>query len=216
MTIITVTTAGDFRRRARAALHDEPGNHVFDALQPAPKGDHDLNAATAADFLPGPLKPAAVLVPVVARAEGLSVLFTVRTGGLSNHAGQVAFPGGRIDPDDSGPLGAALREADEEIGLDQRYVEPLGYLDAYQTGTGYRVVPVVGLVQPEFSLRLAPAEVAAVFEVPLAFLLDPANHRRDSREWRGHLRWFYAMPYGEHLIWGATAGMVRNLYERLL
>ena len=183
----------------------------------AGRGDHDLNPETASEMSgSGKVIAAAVLIPIVIRPTGLTVLLTQRTADLPSHPGQVAFPGGKVDPGDAGPLAAALREAEEEIGLDRRFVEPLGFLDGYQTGTGFRIAPAVALVEEGFSLRLNTREVADAFEVPLAFLLDPVNHLTHSREWRGKLRSFYAMPYGERYIWGATAGMIRNLYERLM
>ena len=160
------------------------------------------------------LKPAAVLVPLVARDE-VTVLLTQRTDALRAHAGQIAFPGGRIDPEDGGALQAALREAHEEIGLNGRFVEFLGYLDPYVTGTGFLVQPCVALVEPGFTPSLNEDEVAEAFETPLAFLMDPANHRRGSRVRDGRIRRFYEMPYGRYYIWGATAGIIRNLYERL-
>ena len=175
--------------------------------------DYDLNPA--ADPLgPGSLIPAAVLVAVRA-AEPMSVVLTERTAHLNKHAGQIAFPGGKIDPADASPLAAALREAQEEIGLDASLVEPLGYLEPYRTATGYLITPVVALVAAEFSASLDPAEVAGVFEVPFAFLLDARNHRIDSREWRGEQRQFYAMLFEQRYIWGATAGIIRMLYRRL-
>lgn len=161
-----------------------------------------------------PARPAAVLIPVVARPEA-TVLLTQRSSDLSNHSGQIAFPGGKIDPGDASPLAAALREAEEEIGLDRRHVHPLGYLAPFLSRTGYLITPVVGLVEPGFDLTLNPAEVTDAFEVPLAFLMDPSNHQRQSRELNGQRRYFYAMPYGERYIWGITAGILRNLWERL-
>lgn len=182
----------------------------------AARGDHDLNPDTADERNPeGLATPAAVLVPIVTRPAGLMVLLTTRTADLPSHPGQVAFPGGKVDPGDKGPLDAALREAEEEIGLARRFVEPLGFLDTYQTGSGFLIAPAVALVTEGFSLALNAREVASAFEVPLAFLLDPANHKRQSREWRGKLRHFYVMAYGEHYIWGVTAGMIRNLHDRL-
>jgi len=162
--------------------------------------------------------PAAVLVPIVNRAEdaaGLTILLTVRAPHLKMHSGQVSFPGGRIDPQDANPEAAALREAREEVGLDPGRVELLGRLPDYLTGTGYRITPVVGVLTPPFELRPDPAEVSEVFEVPLAMLLDPANHRRDSREWQGRTRRFFVIPHERHYIWGATAGMLVNLYRFL-
>jgi len=162
------------------------------------------------------LIPAAVLFPIVERATGHTVLLTQRNPHLRDHPGQISFPGGRIEALDPSPLHAALREAEEEVGLSSDCVVPLGYLPEYRTGTGFQVTPVVGLVRPPFEARLDPFEVAEVFEVPLSFLLDPANHKRHALYYRGAMREFYAMPYGDYFIWGATAGMIRLLYERLL
>ena len=162
------------------------------------------------------LTPAAVLFPIVRREPGFTVLLTERTAHLRDHAGQVSFPGGGVEAEDDSPLETALRETEEEIGLARRHVDILGYLPEYRTGTGFCVVPVVGLVTPPFSLAPDPFEVAEVFEVPLAFLLDEANHQRHSVHLRGALRHYYAMPYGDHFIWGATAGMIRSLTERLV
>jgi 8-oxo-dGTP pyrophosphatase MutT (NUDIX family) len=176
------------------------------------RGDHNLNA----DMNPiTPLKPAAVLVPLVDHADGLTVLFTRRTAHLAHHAGQVSFPGGHIEPNDEGPRETALRETEEEIGLDRAHTEIIGHLDTYITRTGFVVTPVVAVVNPPFELAPDPEEVAEVFEVPLEFLLDPENHQRCSAEFEGVTRHFYAMPYGHHFIWGATAGMLMNLYEIL-
>ena len=159
-------------------------------------------------------RPAAVLLPIVKRPRGLTVLLTLRASDLRAHSGQVAFPGGKIDPGET-PREAALREAREEIGLEERFIEPLGWLDPYLTGTGFCVAPLVGLIDPSFTLAINRLEVDEVFEAPFAFLMDPSNHRLDEREWRGEVRKFYAMPHGERYIWGATAGMLRNLYEKL-
>ncbi|HWJ74565.1 MAG TPA: CoA pyrophosphatase [Kaistia sp.] len=159
-------------------------------------------------------KAAAVLIPIVAR-ETPTVLMTQRTTRLRKHAGQISFPGGQIDPDDAGVAEAAMREAEEEVGLDPRLVEPLGRLDPYIAPTGYHITPVVARVDPGLQLRLNPDEVEAAFEVPLAFLMTPENHRRGSREWDGARHFFYEMPYDEHYIWGITAGIIRGLYERV-
>jgi 8-oxo-dGTP pyrophosphatase MutT (NUDIX family) len=178
------------------------------------RSDFDLNPEldVVREIAKAP-RPAAVLFPIVQRSE-LTVLLTQRTEHLPSHAGQIAFPGGKLEQHDSGPLAAALRETEEEIGIAANHIEPLGYLDGYLTGTGFHVVPVVAMVEPGFELQLDPSEVADVFEVPLAFLMDTANHQTHTREWRGQRRAYYAMPYGERYIWGATAGMIRNLHER--
>jgi 8-oxo-dGTP pyrophosphatase MutT (NUDIX family) len=155
-----------------------------------------------------------VLVPVIDRDEPM-VLLTQRTAHLKDHAGQISFPGGKIEATDASPAAAAIREAEEEIGLAPRLVEPLGYLDLYLTTLGYRIVPTLARVSPDFQLRLNREEVEDAFEVPLAFLMAPENHQRHSRDWNGMTRSFYAMPFGERYIWGATAGILRNLYERI-
>jgi 8-oxo-dGTP pyrophosphatase MutT (NUDIX family) len=161
-----------------------------------------------------PLRPAAVLLPIVDRPGGLSVLLTLRAADLRAHSGQVAFPGGKIDPGET-PCEAALREAHEEIGLQARFVEPLGWLDPFFTGTGFRVAPLVALVEPSFSLTVNKVEVEEVFETPFDFLMDAANHRLEEREWQGRRRKYYAIPHEGRYIWGATAGILRNLYEKL-
>lgn len=176
------------------------------------RGDHDLNP----DLRPeGPLRPAAVLVPLVMRPHVVSVLLTRRTDHLPAHAGQISFPGGAVDPVDVTPEDAALREAEEEVGLPRRHVELVGRLDTYVTRTGFEVMPVVGLVRPGFRLVPDPFEVAEAFEVPLHFLIDPANRRRESRVYAGAERFFYAMPWNDYYIWGATAGILVNLSEVL-
>jgi 8-oxo-dGTP pyrophosphatase MutT (NUDIX family) len=175
-------------------------------LWPAPPVDVDLAAA---------LKPAAVLIGLVERPAGLSVLLTRRSDNLRSHTGQVAFPGGRCDPGET-PWQAALREAEEEIGLHPSHVSLAGLSTPYRTGTGYHVVPVVGFVEPRFTLTPNPHEVADIFEPPFDFLMDTANHeQREGRTPAGDLRRFYAITWGEQLIWGATAGMLRALRDRL-
>jgi len=161
------------------------------------------------------LTHAAVLIPLVNRTPGLTVLLTQRTGHLHDHAGQISFPGGRSEEGDASPESTALREAHEEIGLEPHRVELLGQLPEYITGTGFRVTPVVGWVESGFSLTLDTFEVAEAFEVPLGFFLDPANHQLRSLVWEGRERQFYAMPYADRFIWGATAGMLRSLYHAL-
>ncbi len=160
-------------------------------------------------------KPAAVLVPLIDTPSGFSVLLTKRTPDLTQHAGQIAFPGGRMEPSDLDATDCALRETEEETGLHRGAVEILGTLDPYLTITGYEVIPVVGAVTPPFTLKPDPVEVAETFEVPLTFLMDPANHHRVEREYKGLTRAYYAMPFGQQYIWGATAGMILNLFEVL-
>jgi len=176
------------------------------------RGDHDRDAVPRAPAL---LIPAAVLVPLVDRPAGPTVMLTRRTDHLAAHAGQISFPGGRTETVDLDAVGTALRERQGGIGLARDRIEIAGRLGTYRTGTGFEVTPLVGLVSPPFELAIDPNEVAAVFEVPLAFILDPANHRREARVIRGLERRFWSMPYGEHYIWGATAGMLVNLYEVL-
>lgn len=161
------------------------------------------------------LRPAAVLVPVVRRETGLTVLLTQRTDHLYDHAGQISFPGGHSEAHDASPAATALRETFEEIGLPHSLVEVLGNLSDYATVTGYRVTPVVGLVSPPPAYKLDAFEVAEVFEVPLAFFLDSGNHQRNTLQYQGRTRHYYAMPYEQRYIWGATAGMLMNLYAFL-
>lgn len=177
------------------------------------RGDHDLNDEGMRPQ--PPLRPAAVLVPIVDRADGFTVLLTQRSPDLRHHAGQISFPGGRVEPDDESEQATAMREANEEIGLPHDCVEFIGTLDVYETRTGFEIVPVIALVTPPFEIRLDTREVDEAFEVPLSFILDPANHERHSRIFQGVRRHFFALPYGERYIWGATAGMLVNLYEVL-
>ena len=212
-TVPSEVSATTFERLARARLSfDLPEDLLASGLQPI-AGDHRL------DDLPPlvhtPPRAAAVLIGVVPRAPGATVLMTLRAGHLRDHSGQIALPGGKIDAADPSPAAAALREAHEEVGLDPGRVSPLGYLPPYLTGTGFLIVPTVAIVTPPFDLVANPAEVDEVFEVPLAFLMDAANHTRGSREFSGRLRSFYVMAYGERRIWGVTAGVLRSLYERL-
>lgn len=181
---------------------------------PPPFGDYDLNP----HFRPAErpvLKRAAVLAPIVRRPEGFTMLLTQRTADMPTHAGQIAFPGGRIQAEDDGPVGAALRETFEEVGVAPDYVTPLGAIAPYETVTGFSVAPIVGYVEPGFTLRPDPREVADVFEAPMSFLMNPANHERHTRDWQGQSRAYYVMPFENRFIWGATAGMIKRLYERL-
>jgi 8-oxo-dGTP pyrophosphatase MutT (NUDIX family) len=164
---------------------------------------------------PDRARAAAVLVGLIAYPDEIRILLTQRAADLRVHAGQIAFPGGKIEAHDESPLAAALREAREEIGLDARHVEPLGYLEPYFTGTGFRIVPAVVKITPPMALVINPDEVEDYFEVPFAFLMDRANHALHTKEFEGVTRQFYAMPYGRRHIWGVTAGILRNLYERL-
>lgn len=176
------------------------------------RGDHDLNP----DLLPDrPLTPAAVLVPLVERPQGLTVLLTRRTDHLQDHAGQVSFPGGRSEPGDADAVATALREAEEEIGLTRSLVTPVGRLDTYITRTGFEVTPVIAMVTPPASLTPDPFEVAEVFEVPLSFIVDPASRQRHGRIYAGRMRYFYVFPWQDYYIWGATAGMLVNLADLL-
>jgi 8-oxo-dGTP pyrophosphatase MutT (NUDIX family) len=203
-----------FRDAARRKLHAEPPGPANPAIAAGPS-DFDLNPEILAEGTFDPAaRAAAVLVPVVKRPE-LSLLFTQRTDHLPAHAGQIAFPGGKTEESDAGPVATALREAREEIGLDPSLVEPLGFLDSYRTGTGYLITPVVALVDPGFALNLNSDEVVDAFEVPLPFLMDARNHQVHVRQLGGRERRFYAMPYGDRFIWGATAGILRNMHERL-
>lgn len=181
---------------------------------PAPFSDFDLHGAAPRPETP--LREAAVLVALVPRADGLQLVLTRRTEDLPTHAGQIAFPGGRRDPGDPDLVHTALREAHEEVGLERRWVTPLGLGDAYRTVTGFRVTPVVGLVDPAARFEADPREVAAIFEAPFRHFMDPAHHERHSRMWQGMERRYYAMPWNGHNVWGATAGMLRALSLRVL
>jgi 8-oxo-dGTP pyrophosphatase MutT (NUDIX family) len=204
----------DFFDRARQRLTLEVPPGLTDPNITPARGDHDADPVMQAIAAVRPIRPAAVLVPIVDRPEP-TVLLTQRTTELSSHAGQIAFPGGKIDPGDESPLAAALREAGEEIGLDRRLVHPIGYLDLYMTRLGYRIVPTVARIEPNFELAINAAEVHDTFEVPLAFLMQPINHQRHSREWNGMVRHFYAIPFADRYIWGVTAGILRNLHDRI-
>jgi 8-oxo-dGTP pyrophosphatase MutT (NUDIX family) len=200
--------------RARAALTLDVPPGLDDPTITPLRGDHDVDPVMRAIAAVRPIRPAAVLVPIVEREEP-TVLLTQRATHLPDHAGQISFPGGKIESDDESPLAAALREAEEEIGLERRFVDPIGYLDLYMTTLGYRIVPTIARIEPGFRLNLNRSEVDDAFEVPLAFLMAEENHKLHSRQWQGMTRTVYAMPFGERYIWGVTAGILRNLYERI-
>ncbi|WP_083649670.1 CoA pyrophosphatase [Salaquimonas pukyongi] len=190
------------------------GKRLF-APATEPIGDFAINPEFRNWVLKQATRPAAVLIPVVDGGDALSVILTKRTEKLASHSGQVAFPGGKIDAEDGGPVEAALREANEEIGLDSAEVDVLGVMPEYLTGSGFRISPVVGLVAEKPSLAPNHDEVEYIFDVPLAFLLDTANHRVGSRMFQGKRRHYLEMPYGEHYIWGVTAGIIKHFQERL-
>jgi 8-oxo-dGTP pyrophosphatase MutT (NUDIX family) len=211
---LDTTAVGNFFDRARARLTLDVPRALIDPTAEGARGDLDLNPAIWIRAGVKATKPAAVLVPIIDRREP-TVLLTLRTAELASHAGQVAFPGGKIDAADESPVAAALREAREETGLAATLVEPIGYLDLYLTFSGFRILPTVARVKPEFTLALNPREVTETFEVPLEFLMTPANHQRKTRDWNGLARDYYAIPYENRYIWGITAGILRNLYERV-
>lgn len=197
---------GDFRRRAAERLHRAP---------PDPDDPETVLVGESALLAPHVVpRAAAVLIGVVPRAEP-QLLFTQRAKHLSVHAGQIAFPGGKREPHDASPLATALREAEEEIGLDRGLVTPLGYLDLYVTNSGFGVVGAVAEIDPSYRITLAPDEVDDVFEAPLGFLMEAENHRVEMREWAGGLREVHHMPWRGRHIWGVTAGMLKNLHDRL-
>jgi len=178
-------------------------------------GDYQMNDGMRDHIISNATKDAAVLIGLIERNGFVNVILTKRTEALNNHSGQVAFPGGRIDPKDASPEAAALREAWEEIGLDINEVEILGRLPDYHTGSGYRVAPIIGFVREGADFEINPDEVDYMFEVPLSFLMNEANHKVTSRMWKERERFFYEMPYMDHYIWGVTAGMIRVLYDRV-
>jgi 8-oxo-dGTP pyrophosphatase MutT (NUDIX family) len=209
----SISSADFFDRALRRLRFDVPPALTDASVIPA-SGDHGTDRMLRLIAEERPIRPAAVLIPVIEHAEP-TVLLTMRAAHLNDHAGQISFPGGKIDATDNSPLDAALREAEEEIGLDRSYVEPIGYLDVYGTGFGFRILPTVARVRPGFELTINKAEVDDAFEVPLSFLMNPGNHQLHSKEFRGALRSYYAMPFAERYIWGATAGILRVLYERI-
>ena len=211
----TALSAGEFFDRVKARLTlDVPAGLTDPKVTPA-RGDHDADPVMQKISEVRPIRPAAVLVPIVDHPDEPTVLLTQRAQHLPQHPGQVSFPGGKIDQTDKSPLDSAMREAEEEIGLDRALVQPLGYLDLYMTTLGYRIVPTVARLEPGFSLTLNTGEVDAVFEVPLSFLMNLDNVERHSRDWQGMTRHYYAITFGERYIWGVTAGILRNMYDRI-
>jgi 8-oxo-dGTP pyrophosphatase MutT (NUDIX family) len=205
----------EFFARAKARLSfDVPGG-LTDARIVPTTGDAGNDRMIQIVAQERPIRPAAVLIAIVDHAQP-TVLLTQRAAHLNDHAGQISFPGGKIDPTDASPRDAALREAEEEVGLDRGFVEPIGYLDLYATGFGFRILPTVARVKPGFNLVINENEVESAFEVPLSFLMNPGNHQIHSKDFRGIERSYYAMPFAERYIWGATAGILRVLYERIV
>ncbi|MEH6952500.1 CoA pyrophosphatase [Nitrobacter sp. NHB1] len=206
--------AGDFFDRARARLRFDIPAGLTDAGTVPLTGDQDRDFVLQETAREEPMRAAAVLIAVVAHDEP-TVLLTKRSAHVSDHAGEIAFPGGKIEATDTSPVDAALREAWEEVGLPRDFVEPIGYLDLYGTSFGYRVLPTVARVRPGFDLHINAGEVEEAFEVPLSFLMNPDNHKQGWKLARGRMRSFYEMPFEERYIWGATAGILRVLYERV-
>tara|TARA_R110002096_G_scaffold7837_1_gene33458 strand:- start:11303 stop:11944 length:642 start_codon:yes stop_codon:yes gene_type:complete len=207
----------DYKARILASIDIElPSlDRILEPTGAGVRGDKDLNPEDWVDPKDRPdLRLAAVLVPIIEHDAGPTLLLTRRADHLNSHSGQVAFPGGKVEPGET-PVDGALREAEEEVGLDRSFVDVAGFLNPYETGTGFRILPVISFVRPGFSLTAEPGEVAEIFEVPLSFLMNDDNHERHSVFWRGKRRAYYAMPYQGHYIWGATAGMIRNLHDRL-
>ena len=207
-------SAPEFFTRVRERLTMETPAALTDASVTPVRGDHDADPVLQKIAEVRPIRPAAVLVAVVDHPEP-TVLLTQRAQHLPDHPGQISFPGGKIDAADVDPKSAALREAEEEIGLSRDGVEPLGYLDLYMTTLGYRIVPLIARVQPGFALTLNTGEVDAAFEVPLSYLMADANMEMHSRPWQGVERHYYAITFGERYIWGVTAGILRNMRERI-
>ncbi|HZD91154.1 MAG TPA: CoA pyrophosphatase [Pseudolabrys sp.] len=209
-----VLSAEDFFNRVKARLTLDVPRGLTDPNITPERGDHDVDPVMRKIAEVRPIRPAAVLVAVIDHPEP-TVLLTQRAQHLPQHPGQISFPGGKIETDDASPLDSALREAEEEIGLDRTLVEPLGYLDLYMTTLGYRIMPTVARLEPGFSLTLNTGEVDAAFEVPLSFLMNQDNVERHARDWQGMTRHYYAITFGERYIWGVTAGILRNMHDRI-
>lgn len=210
-----VMDSAEFFARAKARLTFDVPAGLNDASIIPTTGDAGNDRMIQIVATERPIRPAAVLIGIVEH-EQPTVLLTQRAAHLNDHAGQISFPGGKIDPTDASPLDAALREAEEEVGLDRAFVDPIGYLDLYATGFGFRILPTVARVKPGFNLTINENEVESAFEVPLSFLMNPTNHQLHSKDFRGIERSYYAMPFAERYIWGATAGILRVLYERIV
>jgi 8-oxo-dGTP pyrophosphatase MutT (NUDIX family) len=210
----TALSAPEFFARVRERLSLETPPGLTDPSVTPLRGDHDIEPTMRKIAEIRPIRPAAVLIAVVDQPEP-TVLLTQRAQHLPDHPGQISFPGGKIDKTDADPMAAALREAEEEIGLSRDLIQPLGYLDLYMTTLGYRIVPVIARVEPGFELTLNTSEVDVAFEVPLSFLMAEDNMERHSREWQGMIRHYYAVTFGERYIWGVTAGIMRNMRERI-
>ena len=209
-----IFSSAEFFARAKARLRFDVPPALMDPSIVPQSGDRGTDRMLEILAREKPIRPAAVLIGVVEH-EQPTVILTQRSAHLNDHAGQISFPGGKIDPTDATPLDAALREAWEEIGLGREFIDPIGYLDLYGTSFGFRILPTVARVRPGFELRISESEVDDAFEVPLSFLMDPANHQIHSKDFRGIARSYYAMPFEERYIWGATAGILRVLYERI-
>ncbi len=207
-------TADELRGLAKCALRQEVPASALDFSLPSGRSDFDLNPDYYED-LSVPPRAAAVLIAIINHEKGAQVLLTRRPENMASHPGQVAFPGGKVEKSDDSIVDAALREAHEEVGLDPSLVDIIGYLDTYQTSSGFRITPVVGLVPSSYQLVIDKREVEEAFEVPLEFLMTAENHQKHSRIWQGKNRAYYAMPYGDRFIWGATAGMLKNFYDRI-
>jgi len=211
-----VLAANNYSKNKNSSYLNVKGSNYQDdsinILQRKVRGDYEIENKSPEE---NPLIPAAVLVPLVKRNDEYNVILTQRSADLSKHAGQISFPGGRIESEDKTPTLAALRETEEEIGLKPDYVEVIGHLDIYEVRTGFVVFPIIGLVREGFQIKVDPNEVADVFEVPLSYILNPRNHHRQGRVFFGKMRYFYVLPFQGRYIWGATAGMLVNLCETL-
>jgi 8-oxo-dGTP pyrophosphatase MutT (NUDIX family) len=213
-TVAAAISSAEFFNRARARLSFDVPAGLYDPNVVPESGDSGTDRMLEIIAREQPIRPAAVLIAIVDHPEP-TVILTQRSPNLADHAGQISFPGGKIDATDASPLDTALREAEEEVGLSRGYVDAIGYLGLYGTSFGFRILPTVARVRPGFALTVNPAEVVDAFEVPLAFLMNPENHQIHTKEFRGMERSYYAMPYAERYIWGATAGMLRMLYQRI-